>query len=384
MIGSLTLFHQVDRCHVVPARRQLCIAMAYPLVLVVGQANMVKSAKYTDPKLKASLMLSMALWLGGCDATPLPSVCAPSDTLLEVFSTLDQTDHPCRDWIDETHGRVARSSNASAAIWSRSTEAGSALLVSAVHTLGVGWFGPRGTEIQAELRDPSEETGVVRLRYVAPEGGALDEDASPLFDFFNLPTPADQNNNFFQDILPRYDAFVAVVDNQKLQTGLLAPQPEPLHLAPPDIYDPLQRTTTAPTFTGVDPGDLVMAVGFPAEGAFAGEMTASIGTVLDDTEIARVLQMLADVGDVEGFIEYDPEAEFIYRGPAAGGMSGGGVFDEDAVLVGVLVRASDPLDGVQYVRAVRMTYLVGELNATFDALPDERKDDIGAYVDSAN
>lgn len=327
--------------------------------------------------------------LAGCtvtpiDNTPQPTVCEPSNTLLEVFATLDDADHPCREWIDQTHGRVARSGSASAAVWSRSTQAGAALLVSAVHTLGVGWFGPANTEIQAELRDPSQEAGVVRLTFIAPEGGALDDEISPMFDFFNLPTPADQNNNFFLNILPRYDAFVAVVDDQKLMSGLLPPLPDDLHLSPPDIYDPLGRTTTAPTFSDVDAGDMVMAIGFPAEGAFAGEMTASIGTVLSASEIDGVLQMLADAGDEEGFIEYDPEVEFIYRGPAAGGMSGGGVFNESAELVGVLVRASDPLGGVQYVRAVRMEYLVGELNAEFELLQDDEKEVIGQYLDSAN
>jgi hypothetical protein len=335
------------------------------------------------------ILLAAIIAIAGCDLTPVeptpqPTVCAPSDTLLEVFDTLDDADHPCRSWIDETHGRVARSASASAAVWSRSTPAGTALLVSAVHTLGVGWFGPANTEIQAELRDPSQDIGVVRLVFVAPEGGELDSDASPMFDFFNLPTPTDQNNDFFLNILPRYDAFVAVVDDQKLTTGLLTPQPDALQSAPPDIYDPLARTTTAPTFSDAALGDLVMAIGFPAEGAFAGEMTASIGTVLSASEIENVLQMLADAGDEEGFIEYDPDVEFIYRGPAAGGMSGGGVFNESAELVGVLVRASDPLDGVQYVRAVRMSFLVGELNAEFAALTDEQKDVIGQYLDSAN
>ncbi|GJM27179.1 MAG: hypothetical protein DHS20C16_35940 [Phycisphaerae bacterium] len=331
----------------------------------------------------AAIVLIAGCDLTPADPTPQPTECAPSDKLLEVFGTLENVDHPCREWIDETHGRVARSGNASAAVWSRSTQAGSALLVSAVHTLGVGWFGPANTEIEAELRDPSQEIGVVRITFVAPDGGALDSDSSPMFDFFNQPTPADQNNNFFADILPRYDAFVAVVDDQKLMSGLLPPQPGPLQFAPPDIYDPLERTTTAPTFSDVNPDDMVMAVGFPAEGSFAGEMTASIGTVLSASEVDIVLQMLADAGDEEGFIEYDPDVEFIFRGPAAGGMSGGGVFNESAELVGVLVRASDPLDGVQYVRAVRMSFLVGELNAEFEALPDGQKEVIGLYLDSA-
>lgn len=341
------------------------------------------------PAKSLQMLAAIVLSVAGCDTMPgdgmpQPTVCAPTDTLLNVFDTLDDADHPCRSWIDHTHGRVARSGSASAAIWSRRTEFGAGLLVSAVHTLGVGWFGPANTDIQAEIRDPFQEIGVGRIILVAPEGGELSSDFSPMFDFFNLPTPADQNNNFFRDILPRYDAFVAVIDDQKLASGLLSPQPGPLQSAPPDIYDPLDRTATAPTFTDVDSGDLVMAIGFPAEGVFSGTMTASVGTVLSAGEIDGVLQMLADAGDEEGFIEYESDVEFIYRGPAAGGMSGGGVFNESAELVGVLVRASDPLEGVQYVRVVRMSYLVGGLNAEFEALPDDQKAIIGQFLDSAN
>jgi len=328
------------------------------------------------------------LIFAGCQADPfveppMPATCEASDALFEVFSSLDDVDNACRPWIDQTHGRVARSGNASAAVWSRRTQAGAALLVSAVHTLGVGWFGSANVEIDSALRDPSQEIGVARITFIASQGGELDSSRSPMFDFFNLSIPADQNSNFLRDILPRHDVFVAVVDDQKLPTSPLAPQPSPLQNASPDIYDPLEKTTTAPTFADVDAGELVMAIGFPAEGILAGEMAGSIGTVLSPEEIADVLGRLAVAGDEEGSIEYDPQAEFIYQGPAAGGMSGGGVFNASGDLVGVLVRASDPLDGVQYVRVVRMNYVVGELNDLFESLPQEQQDTIAPFLDTA-
>jgi len=311
---------------------------------------------------------------------PLPATCSDVSTLFLVDDALADAAHPCHAWVDETHGRVARSSSASAVVWSLRTSAGTGLLVSATHTLGVGYFDPASGDVAEALVDPAEETGVPRIFLVEPDGTGVDADATPLFRLYNPAIPDDENTNGFQDILPVHDFYFGVVDDQKVASDLIVGTPDPLHAAPPAVYDPAGRTATAPTYTSADAGDLVLLVGFPAASPFAGRQSAGVGRVLSDAEAEAAIVDLAAVGDVEGDIAYRADVEMIIRGYASGGMSGGGVFDEGGRLVGVIVRASDPLGGMQYVRAVRMSYAVQELTNAFAALPAEEKAAVAPYV----
>ncbi|NIM45818.1 MAG: hypothetical protein GTN80_08890 [Nitrososphaeria archaeon] len=71
-------------------------------------------------------------------------------------------------------------------------------------------------------------------------------------------------------------------------------------------------------------------------------------TFLSDTEAEDTIKELSALGDEEGGIAYDPEAEMIIEGHAVVGMSGGGVYDRAGKQVGILVRASNEYDGSTY------------------------------------
>ena len=62
-------------------------------------------------------------------------------------------------------------------------------------------------------------------------------------------------------------------------------------------------------------------------------------------------------------------------------MSGGPVVDREGRLVGVMVRATDDHDGVQYVRAVRMSHVAAQLAGAFDALPGDLQDSVAGYLE---
>ena len=110
-------------------------------------------------------------------------------------------------------------------------------------------------------------------------------------------------------------------------------------------------------------------------------MTPSTSRSTAHDEASRAVAALADLGDPEGSIAYDAEAEMIFEGAAAAGMSGGPVVDEQGRLVGVLVRASDDHDGVQYVRAVRMSYVASRVAAAFEALPIDAQLLVRVYLE---
>ena len=74
--------------------------------------------------------------------TTPPTVCQPVTPLFSVVEVILDQDHPCREWVYKLQGRVTKNSGQSASVWSLRTEAGTALVVSALHTLGEGYLGP--------------------------------------------------------------------------------------------------------------------------------------------------------------------------------------------------------------------------------------------------
>jgi len=334
---------------------------------------------------------SVACWLtGGCDflappptPTDLPTDCAQITNLFSVQDLLDVAGHPCRDWVDGVYGRVARSSFASATIYTRNTSFGTGVLLSAVHTLGVGWFGPASTDIPAMVHHPIDETGVARLFLIEENGSALSTLASPLFNLYNPALSAETNRDQFRDIPPREDFYFGVVDAQKLPTSPFLESPDPLQDQPLPLYDPNGVTTSTNAIAEAAPGQLALLVGFPAEGLLRGEPAASVARILDDEAAIDAVDQLADAMDEEGDIPYDAEAELLLIGEAIPGMSGGGAFDSNGRLLGIIVRASEPIEGRQYIRAVRATFAVSQLESAINELPAEVSEAVAPYLDQS-
>lgn len=255
------------------------------------------------------------------------------------------------------------------------------MVVSAVHTLGEGWLGPGGSDIPERLSAPGAEPGATRIFLVGADGGEPDDLASVLFVLYHPQIPAAESGNNLRGVLPRHDFFVGVIDSQKVQVQPLPQAPGPLRHEAPKVFDPHDLTMVGPTYDGAMDGETVILMGFPNVGDLAGAMVGSVGIVLDDAQAVDAVAALAAVGDVEGTIPYDPEAEVILSAEASSGMSGGGVFDRNGRLVGIMVRASEKRDGQQYVRAVRMTYVVSRLTAAFQALDQSEQALLRPYLE---
>jgi hypothetical protein len=269
----------------------------------------------------------------------------------------------------------------SAVVWSLRTEATTGLLVSAVHTLGEGWLGPGGSDIPERLSDPGAELGATRIFLVGEDGGEPDELATVLFILYHPEIPAAESGNNLRDILPRHDFFVGVIDSQKVQVQPLPQAPGPLRHEPPEVFDPQGLTTAGATYAEAMPGETVILTGSPNAGDLAGALVGSVGRVLDDAQATDAVAELAAAGDVEGTIPYDAQTEMMLEAEATSGMSGGGVFDRDGRLLGIMVRASDKHNGQQYVRAVRMTYIVSRLAAAFQTLEPGQQAVVRQYLE---
>ncbi len=313
--------------------------------------------------------------------TPPPTVYQPVAPLFSVAEAISDQDNLYREWLYKLQGRVTKNGGATASVWSLRTEAGTALIVSALHTLREGWLGPGGSLIEERLRDPAEQSGATRIFLVKGEDGSVDSLASVLFILYNPEVPPEQSGNHLLDILPRHDFFVGVIDSQKVVMEPLPGMPAPLSHKPPVIFDPSDLTTVAPTYADVNPGDAVVLMGYPRTGDFKGMLAASVGRVLSDTEAEDAIKELAALGDEEGGIAYDPEVEMIIEGHSVVGMSGAGVYDQEGRQVGILVRASYEYDGKQYVRAVRMTFVVARLMSAYEALSDTQRALVGPYLE---
>lgn len=318
---------------------------------------------------------------GNTDTTvaTLPATCSAVTPLVPVSAIQAIPEHNCSDWLDLSIGRAVQASTGSASVWSRRTEAGTALIVGAIHTLGQGWYGPADTPVDEELVDPSQYTGVARLFLPRPDGSGPDQLASPWFALYNPAIASERNNNLMHDVLPREDFYVAVADGQKLDVSGLAQVPEPLQAGLVPLYDPEAVTLAAETIAEAKEDGLVLLLGYPNE---TGELAAAVGRVLGDAAARDAIEALAAVGDSEGAIAYDPEVEMIIEGIAVAGMSGGPVVDEAGRLVGVLVRATETADGVAYARAVRASWIAAELAAAYASLPPDQQEAIADYLES--
>ncbi len=327
------------------------------------------------------LLVAVSLFsLSGCDIWTLPAInlsistCNEVSPLFSVDSALSNTNHPCYAWVEDVHGRVAKSGTSSAVVWSLNTEAGTGVLVSAIHTLDTGWYEPTGSAVMESLSSPVDQAGVARIRLVLAESGVPDTQVTPMYELYNPPVPAEENGHGFGDILPRHDFYVAAIDSQKLSAKSLINPSVTIRKDAPEVFDPGSYTTGEETWASGVSDSLVMLSGYPAAPPFSGQQASSIGRVLSDSEAEAAIDFLKQQWDVEGDIPYDAQAEMIIDGRASGGMSGGGVFDSNRLLVGIIVRASDPIDNRQYVRAVRMSFIVSRLRNAFDSLePDEQR-----------
>jgi hypothetical protein len=61
-------------------------------------------------------------------------------------------------------------------------------------------------------------------------------------------------------------------------------------------------------------------------------------------------------------------------------MSGGGVFNTDGQILGIMVRASDAQNAPKIIRVVRITYIKSKLSEFYNSLPPMDKEKLKPYI----
>lgn len=323
----------------------------------------------------------LTVWACGCNLSipidPLPPLtCDQITELFNVDVVLADPQHACFQWLDRTHGRVGRTATGSASIWRVTTDSAAVMVVQALHTVPIDNLAPAGQEIFVLLQPPLGQPIVPAVRLIDPAGLHLAPDRHCTNLVFHPGVAADQNAHGFRDILPRSDFIVGLLammddDDICLSTDV--------NVNPPIIHDPDHLAGTSPAFTSPADNGLVLMIGFPRSGPVSG-MAASVGQVLPDDVAAMAIVELHALGDEEGEIDYDPDAEFLVRGRAESGMSGGGVFDQAGRFLGIIVRASDLRDGLQYVRVVRGSWMIEQLRSAFDLLSPAEQEVVAPFL----
>jgi hypothetical protein len=194
---------------------------------------------------------------------------------------------------------------------------------------------------------------------------------------FNTYFPVD--DLYTTGLVPRYDFSVYALDAQRFPAFSTEDDiiPGSITGSAPAIHDPWSVVDSGTSWAVPAVGRLALIAGFPigngnVDGRLAG---ASVGTILSDAQARDALEILASVGDAEGAIPYDADAEFLLEGPAVSGMSGSGVFDEHGVQIGIIVRASFDDSVPQIVRAVRMSFVVESLQRALLEQPTAARDE---------
>ena len=296
-------------------------------------------------------MILVAACSAHAPTTPLPASCASLDLVLA--SDAVRAGHPCRDWVEQTRGRVFGTGVAfSGTIVATTAARGGGLFVTCRHCASGG---------DHVLTDPESDPPVA-LQVGEPQRFYF---ANRMFAP-NPPKSAFDDHGNLTKILPRDDIAVAAVSNKlyKLrgQIGVIPPSKVIDGAMPLD--DPRRIAASAKFWAAAQPGAQVLLLGYPRnlpDRDFRGELVASVGEVLDDaTARDRLSRAEAD----EASIPYDPDVELVIAARAVSGMSGGGVFDVNGRYLGVMVRGTtQAVDGRYLTRVVRVSFIQAQLRS---------------------
>lgn len=297
--------------------------------------------------------------------------------LAKVDDILNGNDQDMISLLNKVRGSVGKRGPASKTVWSRKNEYGIGLYISANHVYGLsGWASPDARFFDLSVENP----GIFETSQLPPANGGIVLGNTLIADFplmhFGI-SPTATNTT----ILPAEDFYLGILDNQRTEQGPFPKYPDPVQTNEPlQMHDPDNRTKALQTWNIPLAGENAIAIGYPQDKAYYPNGAVAYGKILSDTEAADMVQKLKTAGDSEGDIPYDPLVEFFIGAQAIAGMSGGGVFNSDGQLLGIMVRASDRENAPKVIRAVKVSYIKDSMAGFYNGLPETDKHKIRPFI----
>lgn len=327
------------------------------------------------------ILLITLIFTTGCKKnntvpSPPPPTGIIKTNLIKIEDALKSSDLDFVNLINMVRGSVGINGPGSKVIWSKKNDYKLGLFVSANHVYGINtWISKDEQFINISVIN----NGIFLGSRVPPINGNVNF-TNELIANFALYHPLISSNASNTTILPEEDFYFGIIDNQRIADNGLANYPKAVQTAfPLQIYDPNNRTQALQTWADVHANENVIAIGYPQDKIKYPNGALSTGSVYSDTEAEKIIQSLKLNNDVEGQIPYNSKIEFLAKIHAMPGMSGGGVFNVNGQLIGMMVRATE-LNGEPILRVVRMKFIKQKMDGFYNKLSTSDKNKINPFV----
>lgn len=304
---------------------------------------------------------------------------APKDDLRvsRMEDILNGPDPSVIKLLNKVRGSVGKRGPGSKTIWSRKNDYGLGLYISANHVYNLSGWNTRSPQF---FDLATEKVGIFETSQLPPIDGHIAPGNMWVADFllmhFDISSHATNTT-----LLPAEDFYLGVIDNQRIESSPLSKHPELIKTSEPlQMYDPDNRTKANLTWNIPVSGEKGIAVGYPQDKNSYPNGAVAYGQILSDTEAAEVIGKLKAAGDSEGDIPYDPKAEFFVNAQAIKGMSGGGVFNTEGQLLGIMVRASEKENAPKIIRVVKVSYIKSKMQAYYYSLSETDKNKVRPFI----
>jgi hypothetical protein len=298
--------------------------------------------------------------------------------LVKIEDAVNYQDTDIVALLDKVRGSVGKISSGSKVIWSRKNDAGLGLYISANHVIGIDSW---PTYDEGYIDISINRAGGFNNSHLVNASGDFDL-LNELIADFPLYHPSIPTNIINTTILPENDFYLGVIDNQRMiNDGLdFIFYPDTIQTNTPlTMYDPQNRTLSEQTWAEAVDGEQIMVVGYPQDAVNYPNGAVSIGHVFTDNDALEMIDLLFQHGDEEGSIPYNAEVEFLVDARAIGGMSGGGVFNAEGQLLGVLVRGTE-INDQAIVRVVRVGYIKATFERFYHTLFQDEQDYLKQFI----
>ena len=301
----------------------------------------------------------------------------PDANVAKIEEVLKGNDQDLIDLLNKVRGSVGRRGAGSKTIWSRIKDSSIEVYVNANYVYGISsWntFNPVFFDENAEKR------GFFDISQIPADNGSLSIGNTLIAGFpimhFNIASNVTNST-----ILPDQDIYIGIIDHQRILQKPVTNHPNIIQNdVPLQIYDPQNRINTPQNWNNPLPGQNAIVVGYPTDTDKFPNGAVALGKILTDKEAISTIIELKALGDSVGEIAYNSNAEFFIAAQAIEGMNGGGVFNMNGQLIGIIVKATVNEKSPKIIRVVKVSYIKSKIISFYKSLSIANRNKIKPFL----